>query len=119
MTGQIERSIITLLDIDWNSLQVQNLARSSIEYDEFVIDLQVIQRMSSYLHLEQMRVLDPRAAGTAVSEDSSDDSEEGLTSDSPVVPSISLNEANLHRLHSSTCWGRLPLLSFQQMVRHF
>jgi len=34
VTGQIERSIVTLLDINCNSLQVQNLARSFIEYDE-------------------------------------------------------------------------------------
>jgi hypothetical protein len=38
MTGQIERSIVSLLDIDCNSLQVQNLARSYTEYDECSID---------------------------------------------------------------------------------
>jgi len=34
VTGQIERSIVTLLDVDCNSLQEQNLARSFTEYDE-------------------------------------------------------------------------------------
>jgi hypothetical protein len=38
MTGQIERSIVSLLDIDYNSLQIQNLARSYTEYDECSID---------------------------------------------------------------------------------
>jgi len=40
--------------------------------------------------------LDLRATGTAGGEDNSDDSEEGLASDSLVVPPVSLNEANLH-----------------------
>jgi hypothetical protein len=38
MTGQIERSTVNLFNIDCNSLQVQNLARSYTEYDEFGID---------------------------------------------------------------------------------
>jgi len=40
-----------------------------------------------------MRVLYLRATGT---EQDLDDSEEGLTSDSPVVPPISLDEADIH-----------------------
>jgi len=99
-TGQIERSIVALLDINCNSLQVQNFARSSIEYGEFGIDSASNPKDISIpviimADLEQMRVLDPRAADTAVGEDDSDDSE-GLTSDPLVVPPISLNEVNLH-----------------------
>jgi len=37
-TRIIERSILTLLNTDYNSLQVQNLARSFPEYDELDID---------------------------------------------------------------------------------
>jgi len=100
VTGQIERSIVTLLDIDCDSLQVQNLARSFIEYDEFGIDRagnpEDISIPMVITDPEQMRVLDLRAAGTAGGEDDSDCSEEGLASDSPVVSPIFLNEANLH-----------------------
>jgi len=43
-----------------------------------------------------MRILDLKSAGTAGGEDDLDDNEEGLTSDSLVVPLIPLNEVDLH-----------------------
>jgi len=94
VTGRIEKSIV---DIDCDSLQVQNLARSFVEFDEFSIDPASnpgdISIPMVIADLKQMCVLD---AGTAGNEHDLDDNEEGSTSDPPVVLPFSLNEADFH-----------------------
>jgi len=90
VTGQVEKSIVALLDIDCNLPQVQNLAHSFVEFDELSVDPASNPGEISM----PMVITDLRAAA---SEHDLDDSEKGLTSDSSVVvPPISLNEADLH-----------------------
>ena len=100
VAGQIERSVVALLNIGCNSLQVQNLARSFIGYGGFGIgpagNPEVNSISTATAGPEQMYVFDLRAAGTADGKGDSDDSEEGLKSNFPMVQPISLDEANLH-----------------------
>jgi hypothetical protein len=63
-------------------------------------------------NLEEIHVLD---AGTAGSEHDLDDSEERLTSNSPVVPLISLNEADLHLTALLSLLETITVTEFRDM----